>query len=237
MSGINPLNPEAGYVSMPEDPREVDAALRAGRVTYRIFPYYSWRYGDRGERFTRSDSAWLARLGRFESTQIRNQVAWLASVLSNRGMPSYLLEVHLRVLSRSLRRADPDRADHHGKLAAAADELRDDRRSRFPEADFLALPDDFAGRLDLGPPRLVRGAGLLVVAAVADERGGIPRAVESLMEWLGDAEVLRESSRLREAIGPEAGAVLDSVALPGRWGAALEELLAEARSRPVPDRP
>ena len=31
-------------------------------ITYRIFPYYAWRYGERGQRFTQSDSAWLAHL-------------------------------------------------------------------------------------------------------------------------------------------------------------------------------
>ncbi|QDV34791.1 hypothetical protein [Tautonia plasticadhaerens] len=230
----NPLNPEAGYVSIPDDPREVDAALRAGRVTYRIFPYYAWRYGERGERFTRSDSAWLARLRRYEPPHIRNQVTWLASVLSNRGMPSYLLEVHLRVLSKALSRAVPERAGPYEKLVAAADGLREARLSRFGEADFREMPGAFADRLGpVGPRRLLRGAGLLVVAAVADERAGIPGAVGSLLEWLGDAGALRKAPGLVDALGAGGRAALD----PGgaaRWAASVYDLVDEARSRPYP---
>lgn len=235
MNGTNPLNPEAGYVSIPDDPREVDAALRAGRVTYRIFPYYAWRYGDRGERFTRSDSGWLARLGRYDPPRIRDQVAWLASVLSNRGMPSYLLEVHLRVLSRILSRTVPDRAGQHARLAEAADGLQAARRSRFPEGDFRAMPDAFADRLGpVGPRSLLRGAGLLVVAAVADERAGIPGAVGSLLEWLADPEAMRGSAGLADAIGGPGRASLDPEGFPARWADAVRELVDEARARPSP---
>ena len=59
---LNPLNPSAGDVPLPEDQREIDAALRAGPITHRIFPYFDWRYGDRGRKFTESDSAWPAWL-------------------------------------------------------------------------------------------------------------------------------------------------------------------------------
>ncbi len=70
MSELNPLNPAAGGVPVPEDVREVKAALRAGAVSCRVFPYLDWRFGERGEKFTRSDSAWLVWLTRLDQERV-----------------------------------------------------------------------------------------------------------------------------------------------------------------------
>ena len=124
---LNPLNPAAGDVPIPEDPREVEAALRAGPITHRIFPYICWRYGDRGRKFTQSDSAWLAWLVRHEQSRMKEQVLWLRSVLSNRGMPSWILEIHLLNLHEQLVRSLPEKRSHYEKLVAASNHLRQQR--------------------------------------------------------------------------------------------------------------
>ena len=49
---ITVLNPEAGCHPIPDDLREVRAALRAGELSWQDFPYYEQRYGTRGKAFT-----------------------------------------------------------------------------------------------------------------------------------------------------------------------------------------
>jgi heme oxygenase len=89
------LNPDAGTHPIPNDVREVHAALLAGERSREAWPYYEARYGERGLRFTRSDSAWLVTLLREGVEVAARQIAWLGRVLAARGMPRYLLELHL----------------------------------------------------------------------------------------------------------------------------------------------
>lgn len=53
------LNPEAGEHAISADPGEQAAAEAATRLSWREFPYYAKRYGERGWRFSLSDSGWL----------------------------------------------------------------------------------------------------------------------------------------------------------------------------------
>ncbi len=84
---VRTLNPAAGSHAIPQDARELQAALRAGERTWRKFPYYEWRYGERGQQFTRSDSGWLVTLSSHESVVVNQQIRWLGRVLASRGMP------------------------------------------------------------------------------------------------------------------------------------------------------
>ena len=76
------LNPEAGRHAITDDPREVRAALRAGVRSWEACPYYERRYGRRGRRFTRSDSAWLVTLAGLPQTTVDRQIGWLARLLA-----------------------------------------------------------------------------------------------------------------------------------------------------------
>jgi len=77
---------------MPQSPLEIDLALRAAKTAWEKYPYLEHRYGERGRRFTNSDSCWL-----FTLTRARREVAvtraleWLRTVLASRGIPTVIL--------------------------------------------------------------------------------------------------------------------------------------------------
>ncbi|WP_437736361.1 hypothetical protein [Sorangium sp. So ce1335] len=211
----HPLNPEAGSTPVPDDPREVAAALRAGELSLELSPYYGFRYGERGRRFTSSDSAFLVTLATHPLPVVERQIRWLAGLLSNRGMPSVLLEQHLRVLHRVLCRAIPRRAASYARLLEAAALLLEARRAHLADDDVRALCRWFVREAGLPPTRLALGTGWLLAGAVADERSGIRCAVSSVASWFTDPELF-----------------------PPRFAAAVESTLAQARAaaRPGPAR-
>jgi hypothetical protein len=180
------LNPEAGSHPIPDDVREIRAALLAGERSWRRFPYYAWRYGARGRRFTRSDSAWLVTLTNHRQAAVDQQITWLGRLLAARGMPQWMLELHLEVLQQELVAAVPEKQEAYAKLLHAAAVLRDMRRTQIDDAVFQSLAAEFDALV--GPDwsaRLPRTGGLLV-AAVADAKAGIPNAVTSLEGWMTD---------------------------------------------------
>lgn len=186
------LNPEAGHHAIPDDPRELAAALRAGERTWREFPYYAVRYAERGERFTRSDSAWLVTLAQHEPAVAEAQVRWLGSVLASRGMPQWLLERHLEVLHEELAAALPERAADYAGLRQAARMLRELRCRHVDDAALARHAAGFDARAGADAAAAAWAArlprtGALLAAAVADERAGLARAVPSLEGWMTDA--------------------------------------------------
>lgn len=229
LNPINPLNPEAGYVPVPEDPRELSAALRAGEISNRIFPYLDWRYKERGRRFTKSDSAWLVWLTRHRRERVIEQVVWLRDLLSNRGMPSIILETHLRVLFRTLTRSISGGDRRYGSLTVSAQQLQEQREEQISSLRSRRLAADFVGELGYGSSPLVEGAARLVIAAVADEKLGVTHAVESLEGWIADASRLRESDELRDRLTPPQRGVLDAQSFPQRWQSAIGRTIANAR--------
>lgn len=203
---VHLLNPEAGTHAIPGDPREIEAALRAGERTWREFPYYEWRYGERGARFTRSDSAWLVTLSGYDRAAAEQQIAWLGRVLAARGMPQWLLERHLDTLYEELVAAVPDRQPQYATLHHVAALLRHTREQQLAPDLFAALIDDFAQQVgDEWAARLPRTGGLLA-AAVADEQAGVTQAVTSIHGWMTDPE-----------------------RFPPAWIAAVERTIARAR--------
>lgn len=229
MSTLNPINPDAGQVPVPKDGREVTAALAAGPTTHRLFPYVEWRYGERGQRFSRSDSAWLAWLTQHPQSHVDEQVVWLRSVLSNRGMPSILLETHLRVLEKHLSRAIPERAARYRRLVNAASRLTACRRSLLSSTDETALVENFARSVGWSSEFVVRGTGRLLVAAAVDERDGARNAVSSLERWLCDTSSLRSSTALREHLRTELLSIVDSDSFPAAWRKATTRTIGDAR--------
>lgn len=180
------LNPEAGNHLIGRDPLELKAALKAGRISWQRFPYYKWRFGSRGRRFTRSDSAWLITLSQYDSAAMKQQIDWLGVLLSSRGMPQWLLEQHIETLVAELHRELPDRPGRYDGLRSAAQHLREGRCSQISEARFTQLWSAFDATV--GEPWRARlpEAGALLVAAVADRKAGIRQAVSSLESWMTD---------------------------------------------------
>ena len=180
------LNPAAGHHAIASEPRELRAALRAGERTWRRFPYLERRYGERGRRFTRSDSAWIVTLARWPQAVAERHLRWLGELLAARGMPRWILEVHLEVLHAELLAALPDRRAAYAAFLLVAAAFRDERTRRVDEATAAALAAEFDRRVGPASTAALPEAGALLVAAVADERAGVARAVASLVAWLAD---------------------------------------------------
>ena len=177
---VHQLNRDAGQHPITTDPRELLAAVEAGKETWAAFPYYEARYGERGRRFTRSDSAWLVTLA-FRPAAVRTKhLDWLVEVLAMRGMPSLLMATHLRALARHLEIEVPDRAEAYATLRDAAAHIETRRRSVLPDPIFHRLVETF----DRDEP--LAGIGPLLVAAVGDEASGMEGAVDALVDWLAD---------------------------------------------------
>ncbi len=229
MSPLNSLNPAAGDVPVPEDPRELQAALRAGRISYRLFPYLAWRYGERGTKFTQSDSAWLVWLTRHSQERVDEQIVWLRAVLSNRGMPSWILQVHLRVLYSQLIRTIPENQQKYISLMNSAERLRHMSAVSIPPRRAKRLVADFIEALGSSSNSVLKGVAQLLVAAVADEKSGVKNAVSSLETWLVDVPGLRDITGLRERLSPADRRLFDSKTFAERWRKVIETTIATAR--------
>jgi hypothetical protein len=185
------LNREAGTHAIARDLREVHAALLAGERSREAWSYYEARYGERGLRFTRSDSAWLVTLWRETPELATQQITWLGRVLAARGMPRFLLECHLEVLHDQLTAFVPERATAYDALRRIVAELANERRTLLSDAESNALAREFVVG-DTTADTTVKHhvppleAGKLIVAAALDEASGIPGAVQSLCHWLED---------------------------------------------------
>lgn len=188
------VNPASGGYEITTDADLLRAAVRAAQGSINAMPYYGARYGARGSRFATTDSAWLISLAGLGEDRAVHQVEWLARVLAARGMPSWLLEIHLDALVAEIETlAD---ADAVGSLPAAALALAATRR-RHVDDDLLRSADAWADEA-LGESLPVPHAGALMAAAIADQRAGVTRDDRSLMDWLTDPE---------RAPGPVAGAL------------------------------
>jgi hypothetical protein len=180
---VNPFNAEAGETPAPASAEERAAVESSARVIWRAFPYFAWRYGERGRSFGRSDAGYLVTLLEHDEPTARAQVAWLARLLAPRGMPSLLLEVQLESLGRTLRRAQVPGAS---RLRALAAELRSARLGVLDASTFVAC--ERICRAAMGGVLRRRGAGSLIAAAVADRALGFGEHDEALVRWLAGAE-------------------------------------------------
>jgi len=209
---VTSLNPEAGRHPVPADPREVEASLRAGDLCWARFPYFEFRYGERGRRYARSDGAWLTTLVKLEPAQVTRQLRWLGRVLATRGMPTVLLQTQLEILHGVLVAALPENQADYAKLHQGAAELRDARRRHFSDAQLAALAREFDQAVGPEWSERHRHTGELLAAAVADEREGSEGTVENLRAWM-----------------------TDPARFPAAWIAAVQETIGRAQAlAPLP---
>ena len=187
------INPEAGRHEVVSEATLLRAAVRASQRSFDVMPYYRLRYGGRGARFASTDSAWLVALAAQGEEDAVRQVWWLARVLANRGMPSWLLETHLASLVAELRSTAGDTAP--GPLTAAAADLATIRRAHVDD-DLLARADTWADEL-LGEHLPVPHTGLLLAAATADVLSGVTHDDRALVDWLTYPERLSPAATLR----------------------------------------
>jgi hypothetical protein len=179
------LNPEAGEHVISADPGEQAAAEAATRLSWREFPYYAKRYGERGWRFSLSDSGWLQTLCELSPDAARAQMLWLANLLAARGMPRYLMERHLEHLHAELVARMPDRAGRYDFLRLLSANLREIRQANLPSAAFANLASEFDARTR-DCKDVVRNMGTVIVAAVADDAAGNGSVLSKVSEWAED---------------------------------------------------
>ncbi len=180
---VTSLNPEAGNHPIPKDPEEIRVALVAGQRCRQEFPYFDLRYGDRGRRFTSSDVAWLVTLCDLEADGVAQQVMWLADLLARLGMPKYLLERQLVILVEELVSRLPTRRPAYQKLNAGVAALRDKRLAICSETQFTELSAQIEERLGSEQGGFAN-IGVLIVAALIDERSGFAEAAAGIEAWL-----------------------------------------------------
>lgn len=181
------VNPDAGAYEVTTDATLVRAAVRAAQRSLDAMPYYRLRYGERGSRFASTDSAWLISLAHLGEERATRQVAWLCRVLAGRGMPSWLMELHLEELVAEVRSVAGEEAV--GALPAAAAAVATLRR-RHVDDDLLALADGWADD-SLGDELPVPRTGALLAAATADALSGVTHDDHVLVDWLTDPARVR----------------------------------------------
>jgi hypothetical protein len=178
----NPFNHEAGSTPAPVSVGERALVERSAAVIWRAFPYFAWRYAERGRMFGKSDAGYLATLLDHNESTSRAQVTWLVSVLAPRGMPSIVLEYQLENLGRLWRKAG---LHDSARFTGHAAELRDARLAALEPETFAFCERICAAAARRDPRR--RGTGMLIAAAVADSAAGIGDHDEALVKWFSDA--------------------------------------------------
>ncbi len=182
------INPEAGNHPIPDNEPEINAALRASNRGWNEFPYYEKRFGERGRRFSDSDTCWLATLPALGQEDLQGQIDWLCRILATRGMPSVLMEHILRFLYEELTAVVPENEAIYRKLQVSANFLENARERRLSQEKFFSLAGEFESGVGLEMSKQFRNTGKLLIAAVGDEKNGIEGAVAALRKWLTDSE-------------------------------------------------
>ncbi|MDZ7831425.1 MAG: biliverdin-producing heme oxygenase [Desulfobacterales bacterium] len=183
---VTRINPEAGNHPIPEDEREITAALTASNRAWAMFPYYQARYGERGKRFSDSDTSWLVTLTHLNLESIEQQMNWLVRLLATRGMPSIMLERTIQLLHEELIKEAPENKPTYDRLLEAADMLAEKRRQSISDKEFAILSREFDDMAEIKLAEQYKNTGSLIVSAVADEHSGIAGAVDAICDWLTD---------------------------------------------------
>ena len=183
---VTTLNPEAGKHNIPEDTSEIQAALRAGKISWEENPYYAWRYGLRGKQYTRSDSAWIITLCDLDDDVVIDQIKWLGRILASRGMPQWLLASHLEHLVSELVKVHPEKKYNYEKLIKAKEDIHQAFEQFLPDEARLDLILDFEKQVGIEWSHRLKNMGTILLSAICDEQAGIDRALSSIIPWVTD---------------------------------------------------
>ncbi|MDI1262673.1 MAG: biliverdin-producing heme oxygenase [bacterium] len=184
---VTAINFEAGDHAMPQNPYEIELALRAGRTAWKSYPYLEKRFGDRGKRFTSSDSCWLVALTRMPTHTATRSLEWLRTVLASRGIPTIVLEGHLRAISRALSEEFPEHPDMSSRFGPFLAALDAERCVLDGGANISNLIKQYERRFLDCDGFTVASAAPLLVSAWIDERSGIAGAFAATRDWFADA--------------------------------------------------
>jgi heme oxygenase len=186
---ISAINFEAGDHAMPQNPLEIDLALRAAKVAWEKYPYLKHRYGERGRRFTCSDSCWLVTLTRAPGqAAVTKALEWLRTVLASRGIPTVILEFHLQAILQAIGTEFPDQPDMQIQFNPFLSDRKVERRRLFGAESRLHLIDVFDKRFRACTGFRVESTAELVTSAWVDEHSGLSGSLSVLCDWFTDAE-------------------------------------------------
>jgi heme oxygenase len=180
---VTQINPEAGNHPIPEDPREIEAALRASQKTWEMFAYYDQRYGKRGKSFSDSDNCWVATIIQLDEKSLLRQVAWFGRVLASRGMPQIMLERNLIFLQEELSKAIPEKSGLYEKYSLAAKFLQVQRLQHISEEKWQTLEAEFIAQVGPEMAREHLNAAKLLLSAICDQKNGIDGVAAELKDW------------------------------------------------------
>lgn len=182
-SHVARINPLAGNHPIPEDDREIDAALKASNAAWKEFPYYENRFGERGKLFSDSDICWLASLSKLEKNQFHQQIKWFSNVLSSRGMPTILLETTLFELGGELTSAVPENAELYEKFISEAKHLQKTRQDILTNEMVSPVFEVFNQKVGPELAKKHRDCVLLLAGAVYDSGNGVEESLPSFLAW------------------------------------------------------
>lgn len=188
------VNPDAGWYAIANDPAERAAAEAATRRSWREFPYYAKRYGERGWRFSLSDGGFLTTLSDASEADAIAQTRWLGKLLAARGMPQMLLERHFTHLHAELIERRPAHAERYARLVQCSAALAELRRNAMPEESFTRLAGEFEMATATYRDR-VPNMGTVLLAAVVDDRCGLEGVAANVGTWASDPGVFGEEWR------------------------------------------
>lgn len=207
---LSAINPEAGEHPIPEREADVARALRCSTAAWRRFPYLAMRFGERGRRFTSSDSCWLVSLYDLDASLVGVNLQWLLTVLASRGLPSIILEDQLRKIDDDVAEHERERWTSSTGFRAMLEQLQEQRNSLLDRRLHDELVAQWQARFDACSGRRVRDAAALLICARLDTASGIERAWEVTHSWFVDPQMF--SSEWIESVNALAdalGAALD----------------------------
>jgi len=186
---IAAINFEAGDHAMPQNPIEIGLALRAAKVAWGKYPYLEYRYGERGRRFTDSDSCWLVTLTRApREVMVTKALEWLRTVLASRGIPTVILEFHLQAILRAISEEITELPDLQIRFDHFLSDREAERRRLFGAESRLRLIDVFDQRFQACSGFKIESAAELITSAWVDEHSGISGSISALRDWFTDVE-------------------------------------------------
>jgi heme oxygenase len=173
------INFEAGDHAIPQNPNEIALALRAGKKAWDKYPYLEQRFGERGRRFTSSDSCWLVALTQMPIETVNKNLKWLRSVLAARGLPSVILEGHLKEISQMMA--------SESKFNEFLSCLENERKHFDKEARLSGIVQHFEERFLTCSGFKTPSAAQLIASAWIDEQAKISNALKSTQQWFSDS--------------------------------------------------
>jgi heme oxygenase len=180
------INFEAGDHVIPENPREIELALRVGRSMWDMYPYLQCRFGERGKRFTSSDSCWLVALMRMPVETATENLKWLRTVLASRGIPTVILEEHLSAILTVLAAEFAEGIELGARYEPFLSGLDLERRTLGGIEGALLQVEQFEPQFQACAGFTVPSAAKLIASAWLDEQSGITGSLASVRDWFSD---------------------------------------------------